>query len=92
MPRVVRLRLTKLKLGIYSFHRSVFDDLSLNEATVFSNPSKALQNEISILHNYYKPQMEKVYKMIYPTLPVSDFCQNESRYQWLKSYLCENLA
>lgn len=53
------------------------------------NPSKALKEEASILHNYYKPEMQKIYKLIYPELPVTEFCQNETRYKWLKNYLCE---
>ena len=53
------------------------------------NLLKALKKEVSLLHNYYKPEMEKIYKLIYPKLPLSDFCQNGNRYQWLKSYLCE---
>ena len=53
------------------------------------NPLKALAKEVNLLHNYYKPEMEKIYKLIYPEIPLADFCQNENRYQWLKSYLCE---
>ena len=52
------------------------------------NPCEALKKEVSILHNYYKPEMKKIYKVIYPELPVDKFCQNESRFQWLKTYLC----
>ena len=53
------------------------------------NPCEALKKEVSILHNYYKPEMEKIYNMIYPELPLSKFCQDESRFLWLKTYLCE---
>ena len=52
------------------------------------DPLKALEKEVAILHNYYKPEMKKIYNMIYPELPVDEFCQNESRFQWLKTYLC----
>ena len=52
------------------------------------NPLKALKKEVAILHNYYKPEMKKIYNMIYPELPVDKFCQNESRFRWLKTYLC----
>ena len=50
---------------------------------------KALKKEAYILHNYYKPEMQKIYKLIYPELPLSEFCDNEKRYKWLKTYLCE---
>ena len=33
--------------------------------------------------------MQKIYKLIYPELPLSEFCENEKRYKWLKTYLCE---
>ena len=48
-----------------------------------------MKKEAEILHNYYKPEMQKIYKLIYPELPLSEFCENEKRYKWLKTYLCE---
>ena len=52
------------------------------------NKMEALKNEVSILHRYYQPEMEKIYELIFPDQPVNEFCKKDGRFHWLKYYLC----
>ena len=52
------------------------------------NKMEALKEEVSILHRYYQPEMENVYRLLFPDLPVKDFCNKDERFHWLKYYLC----
>ena len=52
------------------------------------NKMEALKEEVSILHRYYQPEMENVYRLLFPDLPVKDFCNKDGRFHWLKYYLC----
>ena len=44
-----------------------------------------LKKEIGILEEYFKPQMELLFKLIFPDLSADEFCANSEsqRFQWL---------
>ena len=52
------------------------------------NKMEALKNEVSILHRYYQPEMEKIFKLLFPDTRIEDFCYTDGRFHWLKYYLC----
>ena len=52
------------------------------------NKMEILTKEVEILHNYYKNEMERTYKLLFPKMDILDFCQNENRFKWLRYYLC----
>ena len=52
------------------------------------NKMEALKNEVSILHRYYQPEMEKTFELLFPGTSVKDFCNTDGRFHWLKYYLC----
>ena len=45
-----------------------------------------LKKEISILEEYFKPQMMLLFKLIFPDLSVDQFCSDldSQRFQWLR--------
>jgi len=51
-----------------------------------------LKLEIEILQEYFKPQMVALFKLLYPQLSPSEFCEGQNqRFQWLSPYICHLL-
>ena len=45
-----------------------------------------LKKEISILEDYYKPQMQMIFELLFPNLSREEFCENleVQRFKWLR--------
>lgn len=52
--------------------------------------NKVLKKEISILRDYYRLEMKKIFNWLLPDLKQNDFCMNKEhlRFSWLGNYLC----
>ena len=50
-----------------------------------------IPNEISAIRKFYRPEMEKLFKIIYSKTTLSNFCatgEDEKRFLWLEKILC----
>ena len=55
------------------------------------NKMAALSHEVAILRQYYQPEMEKVFDLLYPQYNgnYTTFCSiKKPRFEWLKTYVC----